>query len=74
MYWKVVSRKINANFPSAAQAIHFAKEKFNDEPCDEVLVEECGTEACFRLMKFSGKRNASPLITDSSELLDYWNP
>ena len=67
MYWKVISSKIIAKFPSAALAIQFAKVKSNNEPFEEVLVEECGTSACFRLMKFSGKRNASLLFNDSSD-------
>ena len=57
MYWKVVSTGMNAEFPTAVQAIQFAKSKSNEDPLCEVIVEECGTEACFCLMKFSGKRN-----------------
>ena len=64
MYWKVVSRKVNAKLPTSAQAIQFAKVKFYDDPFDEVLVEECGTKACFRLMRLSNKKNASFIIND----------
>ena len=55
---------MNAKFATSAQAIQFAKVKFNGEPLDEVLVEECGIKACFRLMKFSNKKNAPLIIND----------
>ena len=64
MHWKVISRKTSAKFPTSAQAIQFAKEKFNNEPFDEVLIEKCGTKACFRLMKFSNMKNASLIVND----------
>ena len=57
-------KKVNAKFPTSAQAIQFAKEKFNDEPFDEVLIEKCGTKASFCLMKFSNMKNAYLIIND----------
>ena len=63
-FLKVVSRKMNAKFTTSAQAIQFAKVKFNGEPLDEVLVEECGSKACFRLMRLSNKKIASLIIND----------
>ena len=56
---KAVTVSVTANkFSSHSGAYRkFAKSKSNEDPLCEVLVEECGTEACFCLMKFSGKRN-----------------
>jgi hypothetical protein len=47
---------------SASNSIR--ESKFYDEPFDEVLVEECGSKACFRLMRLSNKKNASLIIND----------
>ena len=62
MYWKVISSNFIENFSSAAQAIQFAKSKFKDEVLDEVLIEECGTKACFSLMRFTAERDDSVII------------
>ena len=57
MYWKVVSKKFKKEFLSAQQAIDFAKTSFDNDALEEVLVEECGSKACFNLMKFSVNRD-----------------
>ena len=59
MYWKVVSKKFKKQFLSAEQAIAFAKTSLESDALEEVLVEECGSKACFNLIKFSVKRDAS---------------
>ena len=52
-------KKFKKEFLSAQQAIDFAKTSFDNDALEEVLVEECGSKACFNLMKFSANRDVS---------------
>ena len=57
MYWKVITKDLKKEFGSAQQAIEFAKISFKNDSHDEVFIEECGSKACFKLLKFSADRD-----------------
>lgn len=58
MYWKVISKDFEKEFLSAEQAIQYARSSLSIDDLEEVLVEECGSKACFNLLKFSAKRDS----------------
>ena len=55
-------KKSEREVPELSASNSFRKSKIYDEPFEEVLVEECGTKACFRLMRLPNKKNASLII------------
>ena len=58
MYWKVISKNFEKEFLSAEQAIQYARSSLSNDDLEEVLVEECGSKACFNLLKLSAKRDS----------------
>ena len=56
MYWQVKAEKICKKFGSSQKALTYAKTFFEENPHREVLVEECGSVACFALLKYRAKK------------------
>mgnify|MGYP001206039876 FL=1 len=67
MYWKVITKDSKKEFFSAQQAIAFAKTSFRNNSQDEVFVEECGSKACIKLLKFSVDRDISKVNANHDE-------
>ena len=61
------SQKSEREVPDLSASNSIRESKIYDEPFDEVLVDECASKACFRLMRLSNKKNASLIINNKSE-------
>ena len=61
MYWHVKADKFCKRFDSAQKALTYAKSFFKKNPDSEVLVEECGSRACFAVLKYKSKKLSSGL-------------
>ena len=57
MHWNVRVDNFCKKFDSAYNAITFAKSHFTNSPTKEVVVEKCGSKACFTLLKYRRKRH-----------------
>ena len=55
MHWHVKADKFCKKFDSAQKALIFAESFFKKNPYREVIVEACGTKACFALLKHRSK-------------------
>ena len=56
MHWQVKAEKFCKEFDSAQKALTYAKSFFEKNPYGEVLVEECGSKACFAVLKYRRKK------------------
>ena len=56
MHWHVKAEKFCKKFDSAQKALTYAKSFFEKNPYREVLVEECGSKACFAVVKYRRKK------------------
>ena len=63
MHWHVKADKFCKKFDSAQKALTYAESFFKKNPCKEVLVEACGSKACFALLKHRRNKLSSGLKT-----------
>ena len=56
MHWHVKAEKFCKKFDSAQKALTYAKSFYEKNPYREVLVEECGSKACFTVLKYRRKK------------------
>ena len=59
MHWHVKADKFCKEFDSAQKALTYAKSFFKKNPYREVLVEACGSKACFALLKYRSRKLSS---------------
>ena len=51
VYWKVVSRGSERDFPEFHGALEFARGLVRNPGCSDAELYKCGTKQCFSLMK-----------------------
>ena len=72
MHWNVRAENFCKKFDSAYEAITFAASRFTNNPKREVLVEKCGSKACFIVLKY--KRNRTGLGKSIKTCQKYQQP
>lgn len=62
MHWHVRADNFCKKFDSAQKALTYARSCFERNSYKEVLVEKCGSKACFTILKYRSKRLSSIFV------------